>query len=133
MSRERVQIDFSDSPSLVHPEFKAHCDIRTIMNQYRRRGVQLPSHLYTDEVLDLSNVPDYHESMNIVVRAQDALDALPATLRKRFGNDPAQFLAYVNDESNRDEMVKLGMIKPIIDQEPQQEPQPQVEADPTST
>jgi phage internal scaffolding protein len=36
---------------------------------------------------------------------------LPSSIRSRFGNDPAAFLDFVNDEGNADEMIKLGLIE----------------------
>ena len=48
--------------------------------------------------------------MNIVASAQQEFDQLPAPVRKRFGNDPASFLDFVHDDSNIDEMAKLGLI-----------------------
>lgn len=131
--RRRVQVSFEDSPSLVHPEFKSQCDIRNIMNQYKRQGIRLPTPQFSSEINDLTNLPDYQESLNTVIRAQEALDSLPAQLRKRFANDPSQFIDYVNDPSNRDEMIKLGMIEapvvPVIDQKTS----PEGKSDPSPT
>ena len=40
-------------------------------------------------------------------------DSLPSSLRERFSNDPSRLLAFVDDESNFDEAVKLGLLSPL--------------------
>ena len=44
-------------------------------------------------------------------------EELPATIRKKFENDPAKFLDFVNDERNADEMVELGLREGITQSE----------------
>lgn len=62
---------------------------------------------------DVSELPDYHEAMNTVIRAQDAFMALSADVRNRFNNDPAQFLEFMSKkDENFDEAVKLGLAVP---------------------
>lgn len=105
----RVQLICED-PSLTHQSFAKDCDIRNIMKQYKRTG--LVSHMTTASALygDFTNVPDYRESLDVVINAQAAFMELPAEVRSRFSNDPAQFLDFVHNPDNRDEMIKLGMI-----------------------
>lgn len=111
MSR-RVQLICED-PSLTHQSFKAECDIRNIMKRYKKTGVLTHLTSMTPQYFDASVVPDYQESLNLVIQAQESFDSLPSEWRKRFNNDPAQFLAFTSDESNLNEMVKLGMINPL--------------------
>lgn len=112
--RSRVQVHFDDSPSLTHQSFKAECDIRNIMHKYKRTGIL--THATSAQAIygDFVDVPDYQESLNIVIDAQNTFDSLPADLRKRFGNDPAHYLSFASDPNNRDEMIKLGMIIPVV-------------------
>ena len=35
---------------------------------------------------------------------------LPADLRKRFSNDPGQLLSFLENEDNRAEAIKLGLV-----------------------
>lgn len=116
VDRPDSRIHFDDDPGLTHQSFKAECDIRNIMSQYKRTG--LISHMTSSQAQygDFSEVPDYQSALNIVIQAQNVFDSLPALLRKRFGNDPAQYLAFVEDVNNRDEMIKLGMIDKVAEQ-----------------
>jgi len=37
---------------------------------------------------------------------------LPAKVRDRFGQDPAEFLAFLSNPENADEARRLGILKP---------------------
>lgn len=96
-------------PSRTKQEFKDECDINVLMKRYQKTGLfpQRPG----DVPRYVSNIgmPDYQASLEIVMRAQDEFASLNSELRKRFDNDPAKFLAFVNDPKNADELVKLGL------------------------
>lgn len=55
---------------------------------------------------------DFHELQNQLARTRDEFLELPAHVRARFNNDPAQFLDFFYDEKNADEAAKLGFIVP---------------------
>lgn len=97
--------------------FKDQADINFIMARYLKSGsldyVARHEGKY-GEVSPLS----FHEAMNIVARSQEMFDDLPSELRKRFGHDPAAFLAFVQDSKNIDEMRKLGLASPAPQPEP---------------
>lgn len=131
-AKRRVQTDVSGE-SMTHQSFKAECDIRNIMNQYKRTGVV--SHMTSVRARygDFTDVPDFRESLNVVIEAEEAFASLPASIRKRFANDPAVLLDFVSDKSNYDEAVKLGLIdasktNEIITKTPSEK-----ESDPSST
>jgi len=58
---------------------------------------------------DFTSYDDYHSSLNQIIEAQDAFEALPSSMRKRFGNDPGELLAFLEDPANNEEAVKLGL------------------------
>lgn len=98
---------------MTQQQFKDECDINNIMAKYEATGLVRVRETYMrGEYADLSNAPDYQTALNIVIRAQDSFDALPASLRKRFSNDPEEFLAFVHDPKNEPEMRTLGLLKP---------------------
>lgn len=90
----------------------ADCDINNIMAKYQRTGA-LDSYRERQPIYgDFSNVPDYREACQIVLDAEDVFMSLPADLRKRFDNDPAEYLNFCSDPNNRDEMLSLGLLLP---------------------
>lgn len=94
---------------ITKQSFKDECDINNIMKKYKNTGM-LPEMIKTQpQYGDFSEVSDYMESMNIVLKAQEQFQNLSADVRNRFQNDPAQFLDFANDPKNGEEMVKMGL------------------------
>lgn len=105
--RRVIGVDFKE-PSMTKEAPANEVDINTIMDRYLRTGV-LPEPRPA-QYGDATAVPSYEEAMNIVNQGREAFEALPSKIRERFANDPGQFLAFVNDEANYDEAVKLGLV-----------------------
>lgn len=96
--------------SLTKQSFKDECDINTILKQFEKTGqvnhVQHIQPIYGD----FSQVAHYHEALNAVRDADHAFSLLPSAVRERFKNDPANLLAFVNDDRNYDEALELGLL-----------------------
>lgn len=113
--RPRLRKKFT-KPSLTKQSFKNECDINKIMDAYQASGVLTHVKQFQGNYGDFSNNPgSYHEAMNQVVKAQTMFLTLPSNIRKRFDNDPGQFLDFISDPSNEAEMFALGLIPPIAD------------------
>ncbi len=111
---KQVPYDYS-LPSATKQAFKRECDINFIVGQYVKAGVpikngipQLPDALVWPSV-DVSEVPDFMSMQNSLVDAKARFASLPAKLRKRFNDDPVEFVAFCADTSNDDELVRLGL------------------------
>jgi phage internal scaffolding protein len=100
-------------PTMAQQQFREECDINTIMERFGRTG-ELIAPIRMPQYGDFDGVNDYHSAMNAIVEAQTAFDALPAKVRARFGNDPAEFLDFVYNEENRDEAIRLGLVEAVI-------------------
>lgn len=100
---------YCEDPSRTKQSFKEECDINTILKRFNITG-QLPVCPLQPQYGDFSGVFDYQTALNAVIAAQDSFNALPATLRNRFANDPAAFVDFCSDESNREEMIRLGLV-----------------------
>uniref|UniRef100_UPI004048DAE2 hypothetical protein n=1 Tax=Shewanella sp. TaxID=50422 RepID=UPI004048DAE2 len=126
--RERVQITF-DEPSRTKQAFKDEANINRILDKYNRTGL-MPQYDKPQVYGDFTQVVCYHTAQNKIAEGKQAFAELPSDLRKRFNNDPGQFLDFIGDpESNLDEMVKLGLarIRPQSDtakEAPAPEPAP---------
>ncbi|AXH77094.1 MAG: internal scaffolding protein [Microviridae sp.] len=102
----------ADIDGRTHQSFQAECDIRNIMSQYKRTGVVNHVTSLAGRFDDISEIPSFHEAMNVIAESKETFLQLPSSLRKRFNNDPAEFLDFVHNPDSRDEMIKLGMINP---------------------
>ncbi len=100
---------YCEDPSRTKQSFKEECDINTILKRFNVTGQLLVGPLQP-QYGDFSGVYDYQTALNAVIAAQDSFNALPAMLRNRFANDPAAFVDFCSDESNREEMIRLGLV-----------------------
>lgn len=109
---KRVQVFFTE-PSRTKQEFKNECDINIIMKRFKKvAGADFLSRyagVVSGQFGDFSTVSDYRSAIEQVERARNVFMALPAKVRSRFENDPAQFLDFVENPANAAEMVSLGL------------------------
>ncbi|WNK13665.1 MAG: internal scaffolding protein [Microvirus sp.] len=99
-----------EDPSLAVQSEKDACDINNIVKSFGLTG-ELPYGVAVPQYVDYMDVPnDYHAAINYVLATDEAFLELPAQIRARFGHDAGAFLDFVNDESNYDEAVSLGLV-----------------------
>jgi len=98
-----------EEPTLAQQHFKDECDINNILRQFNITGL-LPEAPLSPRYGDFTGIMDYHTALNAVIAAEDGFMALPADLRARFANDPENLINFLNDESNKDEAIKLGLV-----------------------
>lgn len=96
-------------PTRTQQQFAGDANINTIIARYRITGI-LPERRGVPRYGDFTGLQDFQTAQGIVAEANQAFQALPATLRRRFNNDPSQFVAFVEDEENRAEAEKLGLV-----------------------
>jgi len=109
--RVRVQ-SHNILPTKTQQNFKDECDINNIMAQYSKTGQFTHVTSRQGQYADFSSITDYQEMLDTVRYADQAFMTLPAQVRARFGNDPGKLLAFVQDDANYDEGVKLGLVQP---------------------
>ncbi len=101
-----------EEPSLAQQHFKDECDINNILRQFNITGL-LPESPLSPRYGDFTGISDYHTALNRVIAAQDEFDALPAQIRARFANDPAQLIEFLENSDNRSEAEELGLIEKV--------------------
>lgn len=98
-----------DEPITVQAA-EEECNINTIVRRFGLTG-ELPNDIRMPRSGDFTGIPDFHSAMNIVRAAQEEFSRVPADIRARFQNDPQRFMAFLEDDANRDEARKLGLLK----------------------
>jgi len=112
VSRE-TGIAIDPDESVVQQQFADECDINTIVKRFGLTG-ELPNGVDIPLSGDFTEVTDFQTAMNLVRRSQEAFLELPAHIRERFANDPALVMKFLDDPSNREEAINLGIVaKPV--------------------
>lgn len=85
-------------------------DINKIMAKYVNRGVI--DHINQNEPeYGFATECDFREAMELIIKAQDMFDDLPSEVRLKFQNDPAEFLGFVENPDNIDELRSMGLVE----------------------
>lgn len=113
----RSSISFVDEegnplPSLTKQAFKDEVDFNNVLRKYDKTGLITHVNNARAHYGDYTEVNEYQESLNMVLKAQADFDALPGDVRKRFANDPGNFIEFVTNPDNLDEMRDLGLADP---------------------
>jgi phage internal scaffolding protein len=103
-----------EDASRTQQHFKDECDINNILRQFNITGL-LPEQPVSPRYGDFTGISDYHTALNQVIAAEDEFMALPATIRARFENDPAQLIEFLDNKDNKDEAIKLGLVKESVE------------------
>lgn len=102
-------INFAHSINRTQQQFQGECDINVIAARLSS-GQPVPLARNAGRYGDFASAPDFQAAQDLILRARDQFMSLPAKVRERFGNDPAQLLAFVADKSNLVEAHKLGLL-----------------------
>lgn len=118
--------EVNNEPSLTRESEAQECDVNFLMARYQRTGV-FPQSSGEPQFLDVSEVGDFRQAMETVREGQAIFAALPARVRREFGEDPVAFLEFAEDPANRDRMVELGLLDAVVDPQakPKVEPAPE--------
>lgn len=109
----RSDIDFTGEVSLTKQSEAEACDINNIMKKYEATGLLPDSSGRQPYYGDFSTMETFQEALHIVSEANSVFHSLPAEIRAKFQNDPAQFLGFIEKSSQTQdgvkELVDLGL------------------------
>lgn len=98
-------------PSRVKPYPKDLTDINLIVSRFTkehlRRMVQMNPGWYED----VSNVGDFRESHERVLRGQEMFMRFPAEIRKKFENDASRFYEFASKPENKKTLKEMMSLK----------------------
>ncbi len=84
---------------------KDETDIVKIMARFEKTGTMSHINEFQGEYVDYSDY-DFPEELRKLTRGREMFDALPAEVRREFGQSPQAFFAYVNDPANKDDLLE---------------------------
>lgn len=119
--RKRVFVDFSNDPGLTEQSHSPMTDITAIVNYHTRMGGIPP--MPESTFVDLTQTLPYQEALNSVLQINSLFENLPLKARVAYDHNPALFMAAVEDPSQRDRLIELGIFNPKVE-EPLASPAP---------
>lgn len=126
--KKDVVLDCSESEIRTKQSFKRECDINHILAKYRKTGLLDHVQKYQGRYEDITSAVDYQTALNVMLDAESAFNTLPSEVRKKFSNSPSDFLTFVSNPDNADEMANLGLIpkRPLVEQPAPPSAEPEV-------
>lgn len=99
--------DFYDDESPVQQHLRDESDINYIVNFWSRQGVPLaqipsgrrPAHHPDAPFVDSTVLQSYEQALNTLLSAEQILDSFTPEQRRRFNDDPIEFMQSCLDES----------------------------------
>lgn len=106
----KCKVFFNDD-SLTQQHFRKSTNINDIISKYHKTGVLPVQSMRPKNFGDFTGVVDYMDAMIRVKRVNEEFRSLPSKVRKRFENNPAELIAFLEKEGNRQEAIELGLIE----------------------
>jgi phage internal scaffolding protein len=124
-AQARTGADFSIGYPIVFPadsavtkqSFKEECDINTIMRKYQLNGELPILNQQFPQYLDCTGI-EFQTYVDYVSQARDMFMSLPSKIRNEFDNDPALFVDFCSQESNRAQLKEWGLLAPEAEKPP---------------
>lgn len=102
----------TSGPSMTQQQFADECDYNTVLHNWQVSGLLTHVNPAAPQYGDLTEVPvDLLSAMDLVNQAKDEFMKLPSKVRQRFGNDPVNFLTFMQDPANVEEALALGLVE----------------------
>lgn len=112
-----IDPDTGEVLNLTRQEFKDECDMNKIIARYTPELLIESYNAFKGSYGDFSEVPDYMGMREQILAMDNWFLGLPANIRSRFDNDISKLVDFVENPSNFDEAVSLGLLdKPVAPQ-----------------
>lgn len=90
----RKGVEFN-APSLTQSQFQRDCDINVMIRRALTGDI---SAIVNGKMIDASDAPEsFHDSLNIMAKADTAWEEMPDSVRRTYGNKEAFILAFDNE------------------------------------
>lgn len=123
--RTRVITEIADTKTKAVQSEAKHADINAIVAKAHKTG-QLPVLMGRKPIETMPDVESYQDALNKVVKANQAFERLPSSIRAEFGNKPENMLhaleASEKNNSVKNRLQEIGILNKSV---PPQETMPQ--------
>lgn len=94
--------------SLTNQSMAEDADINVMVRRFGLTGT-MPQGLIPPTYGDFVGITDFRSALHAIKDAEERFMQMPAEVRRRFDNDPQEFVAFASDSGNVDELVKMGL------------------------
>lgn len=109
---------------------KRSTDMHYIRDRAMREGIDIFNEKYDFTPTNYLGVPDYQDAQNMIAATNTMFEKIPAEVREKFKNDAGNFVDWLSNQNNYEEIKEMGFdvshLKAPVVQEPKTEPEPQV-------
>ncbi len=123
-------VDLQDEHPLTEQHHKEACDIHNIMARYDATGLLEHVNQHQGTYGDFTSAPDLLEAHRAIQETQEMFDSLPSKMRREFGDDPVNYIEFMQNPSNYDQIVDMGLDASHL---PTPAPEPKTKATPAAT
>lgn len=87
------------------------CDVNEIVKRAQQNGILASKNMNNNpgNYGDYYDAADFKSALDVVRHAEEQFAALPSNVREEFANDPARFLAAIDDPKQQQKLVDLGL------------------------
>lgn len=110
ISERPYGISFLKEKMMTKQSMIQECDVNLIMSKWRKTGEVTHTNNAAGSYGDFSDSTDYLSAQLAVQAADEAFKALPAHVRDRMDNNPAELIEFLADPDNDAEAVELGIL-----------------------
>ncbi|QXP08653.1 MAG: internal scaffolding protein [Arizlama microvirus] len=97
-------------PTLTEQAHKDVCNVNKIIKKYDKTGLISHVSKVNAQYGDVSGM-EFRQAVEMIMKVNTEFAAMPSEVRSRFKNDPANLLNFMSNPLNRDEAIKIGLIK----------------------
>lgn len=112
--RERLGDISCVGPGKTQQSMKDECDVNLIVKRFSVTGVLPEGSFKSPYFGDVSGL-DFRAMMDVIAEANASFARLPAEVRRRFGNEPSEFVSFCTDPANGQELIKMGLAEALKD------------------
>jgi len=105
-----VGMDFTNAPRMTQQEFANEVNINQIIARAERTKQTIIGDQSGMVYGDFTKVTDYQSALGLIQEANNQFQLLNAETRNRFQNNPANLLAFIQNDQNHEEAISLGLL-----------------------
>ena len=108
LERIPVQLSFKGTKTRTKSEFADEANINNIVKRCMN-GAVMPTGSRTPLFGDFSDVADFTSAQTLIAQANAEFEQLPSDVREKFGNNVSDLMDFLDDDTNLDEAIALGL------------------------